>query len=66
MKEMEILLITHDIELALEVADRIVVFYAGKTVVRGPGFGFLFRRDLASSLYKSIVAGTSTEWLYPS
>ena len=27
-----VLLITHDIELALEVADRIVVFYAGKTL----------------------------------
>jgi peptide/nickel transport system ATP-binding protein len=27
-----VLLITHDIELALEVADRIVVFYAGTTV----------------------------------
>ncbi|MDQ9838843.1 ABC transporter ATP-binding protein, partial [Acinetobacter baumannii] len=27
-----VLLITHDIELALEVADRIAVFYAGTTV----------------------------------
>ncbi len=27
-----VLLITHDLELALEVADRIVVFYAGTTV----------------------------------
>lgn len=31
-----VLLITHDIELALEVADRIVVFYAGKTVEEAP------------------------------
>ena len=33
-----VLLITHDIELALEVADRIVVFYAGKTVEEAPVF----------------------------
>lgn len=31
-----VLLITHDIELALQVADRIVVFYAGKTVEEAP------------------------------
>ena len=31
-----VLLITHDIELALHVADRIVVFYAGKTVEEAP------------------------------
>lgn len=31
-----VLLITHDIELALEVADRIAVFYAGSTVEEAP------------------------------
>ena len=31
-----VLLITHDLELALEVADRIVVFYAGTTVEDAP------------------------------
>lgn len=31
-----VLLITHDIELALEVADRIAVFYAGATVEEAP------------------------------
>lgn len=31
-----VLLITHDIELALEVADRIAVFYAGTTVEEAP------------------------------
>ena len=61
-----VLLITHDIELALEVADRIVGFLCRKNSGRGPGFGFSFRRDLATSLYESIVAGTSAEWLYPS
>ena len=30
--DMGVILITHDLELALEVADRIVVFYAGTTV----------------------------------
>ena len=35
-----VLLITHDLELALEVADRIVVFYAGTNVGGGPGRGF--------------------------
>ena len=49
-----VLLITHDIELALEVADRIVVFMQENSG-RGPGFGFSFRRDLAPSLYESIV-----------
>ncbi len=31
-----VLLITHDLELALEVADRIVVFYAGSTIEDAP------------------------------
>ncbi|MDO5541465.1 MAG: ABC transporter ATP-binding protein [Eubacteriales bacterium] len=31
-----VLLITHDIELALEVADRIAVFYAGTTIEEAP------------------------------
>lgn len=31
-----VLLITHDIELALEVADRIAFFYAGTTVEETP------------------------------
>lgn len=31
-----VLLVTHDIELALEVADRIAVFYAGTTVEEAP------------------------------
>lgn len=39
-----VLLITHDIELALEVADRIVVFYAGKTVEEAPVSVFVQKR----------------------
>lgn len=35
-----VLLITHDIELALEVADRIAVFYAGTTVEEAPVLDF--------------------------
>lgn len=35
-----VLLITHDIELALEVADRIAVFYAGTTVETAPAADF--------------------------
>ena len=41
-----VLLITHDIELALEVADRIVVFYAGKTVEEAPVSDFCSEETL--------------------
>ena len=39
-----VLLITHDLELALEVADRIVVFYAGTTVEEAKVTDFATRR----------------------
>lgn len=41
-----VLLITHDIELALEVADRIAVFYAGTTVEEAPVADFLQEETL--------------------
>ncbi|MDY3917714.1 MAG: ABC transporter ATP-binding protein [Candidatus Limivivens sp.] len=41
-----VLLITHDIELALEVADRIAVFYAGMTVEEAPVSDFASEETL--------------------
>lgn len=35
-----VLLITHDLELALEVADRVAVFYAGTTIEEAPAANF--------------------------
>ncbi len=45
-----VLLITHDVELALEVADRIVVFYAGMTVEEALASDFL-REELLRHPY---------------
>lgn len=64
-----VLLITHDLELALEVADKIVVFYAGTTVEEAFGEDFSheerLRHPYTKALYQampdhgfSTVAGT--------
>ena len=50
-----VLLITHDLELALEVADRIVVFYAGTTVGGSKGDRFCGRDAVAAPIYESAV-----------
>ena len=52
-----VLLITHDIELALEVADRIVVFMQENKWKRPRFPVFRFRRDLAPSLYERHCGG---------
>lgn len=49
-----VLLITHDIELALEVADRIVVFYAGKTVEEAPVSDFHSEETLRHPYTKAL------------
>ena len=49
-----VLLITHDIELALEVADRIVVFYAGKTVEEAPVSDFRSEETLRHPYTKAL------------
>ena len=49
-----VLLITHDIELALEVADRIVVFYAGKTVEEAPVSDFCSEETLRHPYTKAL------------
>ena len=53
-----ILVITHDLELALEVADRIVVFYAGTTVEEAKVTDFadetLLRHPYTRALYEAL------------
>lgn len=53
-----ILLITHDLELALEVADRIVVFYAGTTIEEANASDFgqeeLLRHPYTRALYRAM------------
>ena len=53
-----VLLITHDLELALEVADRIVVFYAGTTVEEAKVTDFadetLLRHPYTRALYETL------------
>ena len=59
-----VLLITHDIELALEVADRIAVFYAGTTVEEAPVEDFRSEENAASPLHPGAVAGYAAKWIY--
>lgn len=49
-----VLLITHDIELALEVADRIAVFYAGTTVEEAPVSDFQAEETLRHPYTKAL------------
>lgn len=53
-----VLLITHDLELALEVADRVVVFYAGTTIeeARAEDFGSIenLRHPYTRALWSAI------------
>lgn len=53
-----VLLITHDIELALEVADRIAIFYAGTTVEEAPVSDFqsedLLRHPYTKALWRAL------------
>lgn len=49
-----VLLITHDIELALETADRIAVFYAGMTVEEAPVSDFASEETLRHPYTKAL------------
>ncbi len=53
-----VLLITHDIELAMETADRITVFYAGTTVEEAPASDFaseeLLRHPYTRALWRAM------------
>lgn len=53
-----VLLITHDLEAALEVADKIVVFYAGYTVEECPASDFMkeetLRHPYTKALYQAM------------
>ncbi len=55
-----VLLITHDLELALEAADRIAVFYAGTTVEEMPAGSFKCEKRLhhpySKALYRAMPA----------
>lgn len=53
-----VLLVTHDVELALEVADKIAVFYAGTTVEEAPVADFqavdLLRHPYTKALWRAL------------
>ena len=49
-----VLLITHDIELALEVADRVAVFYAGTTIEEAPVTDFASEETLRHPYTKAL------------
>ena len=54
-----IILITHDIDLAFEFADRVAVFYAGTTVETAPASDFkngpkLLRHPYSQALWKAL------------
>ena len=49
-----VLLITHDLELAIECADRIVVFYAGSTIEEAPAKAFLKEETLGHPYTKAL------------
>lgn len=49
-----VLLITHDIELALEVADRVAVFYAGTTIEEAPVADFASEETLRHPYTKAL------------
>ena len=55
-----VLLITHDLELAVEAADRIVVFYAGTTVEEAAAEDFKgeerLRHPYSKALYRAMPA----------
>ena len=58
-----VLLITHDLELALEVADRIAVFYAGTTVEEMPAAYFSGGKKAGPSLQQGSVPGNAGQWI---
>ncbi len=51
-----VLVITHDLELALETADRVQVFYAGYTIEDAAVDDFDERRNSSPSIYQSALA----------
>lgn len=53
-KGVGVLLITHDLELALEVADRIVVFYAGTTIEEAKASDFMQEEQLRHPYTKAL------------
>lgn len=57
-----VLIITHDLELALETADRVLVFYAGYTLEDAKTEDFR-QENAAPSLYKSLMESNASKWL---
>ena len=60
-----VLLITHDIELALEVADRIAVFYAGMTVEEAPVEDFASEETLRHPYTKALWRALPQNGFHP-
>lgn len=57
-----IVLITHDIDLAFHIADRVAVFYAGTTLEIADAKDFLGRSgSTSSSLFKGIMESSATK-----
>lgn len=50
-----VLLITHDVELAIEVADRIAVFHDGTTIEQAPASDFADPQSLARPFSRALV-----------
>lgn len=60
-----VLLITHDIELALEVADKIAVFYAGTTVEEAPVEDFKDVERIRHPFTKALFHALPSNGFYP-
>lgn len=60
-----VLLITHDIELALEVADRIAVFYAGTTIEEAPVSDFASEKTLRHPYTKALWRALPQNGFHP-
>lgn len=62
-----VLLITHDLDLALEVADRVVIFYEGETIESMPVTQFIagpetFKQPFSQALWQAMPQHAFIDW----